>query len=97
MKRTANGLPAYGPAHFETGDVPCLASAVRRSVAWAPGVPKSDTIDTFVLQKPRVTGLNTPFACRDQFYSLQMALSYPSETHASGCEIYVAFTAFRCV
>lgn len=77
---------------------PGPSDAVRHSVAWAPGVSKSDTLDTFLFQNPRVTGLNIPFyLLRSISFSANgSGLSFRG-FYASGREIYVALTVFRCV
>lgn len=77
---------------------PKPSSVVRCSVAWAPGVSKLDTFDTFVLPEPRVTRLNMPFYLpRSILFSANGSELSFRDFHASGCDIYVAFTTFRCV
>ena len=77
---------------------PGPSDAVRHPVAWAPSVSKLDTFNTFLLQNPRVTGLNIPlYLPRSISFSANgSGLSFGG-FYASGREIYVAFTVFRCV
>lgn len=58
---------------------PGLNKYCEMLVDWAPDVSKLDTFNTFLLQKPRVTGLYTPFYLLRSILFSASGSGYPSE------------------